>query len=523
MNIAVIGGGHNGLAAAFYLAKAGAKPVVFERREQVGGGAITAEVHPGFQCPTLSHEILMHEQVVRDMDLRTHGVELLDQDVDAYAPAWNGPPILLYRNSERSAQSLRGVHERDAEAWPAYRAAITRAASALAPVFASAPPSIDAPGARDLLELLNTGRRFRALGRRDGFRLLRWLTMPVADFAHEWFENDLLRATVAATGLSGTMLGPRSAGSTLVLLLREVHQQLAGGSALRARGGPGAMTGAMAAAARGAGAEIQTGTPVERIIVRQGEVAGIVAGGREHAMNCVVSAIDPKTTLLRLIDPLDMDPDIAQKVRNYRAAGTVAKVNLALASLPRFDSASNDPTKLAGRIHIGPELDYLERAFDHAKYGERSTKPWLEMTIPSILDSRLSPAGAHVASIYAHYAPYRLRQGEWTAQRESLLRDVLEVLEQYAPGLSSLVVGAEVITPEDLETVYGFAGGHVFHGELSPDQLFAMRPVIGFGKYDSPIRGLHLCGAGTHPGGFLTGASGRLGASEIIRRRLKRP
>lgn len=369
MNVAVIGSGHNGLAAAFYLAKAGVKPVVFERREHVGGGAITEEVHPGFRCPTLSHEALLHEQVVRDMDLRAHGVEFLSTDVDVYAPSLDGNPVVLYRDPARSAQSLRPLNSRDADAWPAYRTVVTRVASALAPVFASPPPSIDHPGARDILELLNAGRRFRALGKRDGYRLLRWLTMPVGDFVHEWFQNDLLRAAVGARGLSGTMLGPRSAGSALVLLLREVHQQLAGGFAVRVRGGPGAMTRAMAASARAAGAEIVTGSSVERVLVRNGEVVGIVAGGREIAMSTVVSAVDPRTTFLHLLDPLDLDPDIALKIRNYRAAGTVAKINLALASLPSFAGIGGDSKVLSGRIHIGSPLDYLEKAFDHARYG----------------------------------------------------------------------------------------------------------------------------------------------------------
>jgi phytoene dehydrogenase-like protein len=404
---------------------------------------------------------------------------------------------------------------RDAEAWPAFRASMTRIAAAMAPLLA-APPPADPLGARDVLSLLTAGRRFRGLGSRDRYRLLRWLPMPVTDLVHEWFENELLCATVAAPGVSGSMLGPRSAGSSLILLLRDAHRHLAGGRALRARGGPGALTQAMAAAARAAGAEIHTGSPVERILTRDGRVAGVLVAGREIGASTAVSGADPKTTLLSLLDPFDLMPDAARKMRHYRTAGTMAKVNLALSALPSF-AGIDGPGVLAGRIHVGPTLDAMERAFDHVKYGEMSAEPWLEMTIPSILDPQLAPGGAHVASIYVHCAPRRLKAGEWSAHRDELLRRTLGVLERVAPGVSALVVASQVITPADLEGDFGFNGGHIFHGELAPDQLFSMRPPIGGGRYATPVEGLFLCGAGTHPGGFLTGASGRLAAAEVIR------
>jgi phytoene dehydrogenase-like protein len=337
--------------------------------------------------------------------------------------------------------------------------------------------------------------------------------MPVFDLVHECFENELLRATIAAPALSGTMLGPRSAGSALVLLMREAHRLLAGGRALRARGGPGAVTQALAAAARGAGAEIRTGATVERIVVRDGRVAGVVVNGQEIDTTRVVSSADPKTTLLALMDPIDLAPDFVGKVRNYRASGTVAKVNLALSSLPSFGV---EAAALGGRIHIGPELDYLERAFDHAKYGEPSPSPWLDISIPSILDPGLAPQGAHVASIYVHYAPYRLRAREWDSARSDLLAATLAVVERHAPDIRGTIVDAQVITPAELASTYGLAGGHIFHGELALDQLFTMRPALGYARYATPIPGLYLCGAGTHPGGFMTGASGRLAAETVL-------
>jgi phytoene dehydrogenase-like protein len=338
--------------------------------------------------------------------------------------------------------------------------------------------------------------------------------MAVGDFVHEWFDNELLRATIAAPALSGTMFGPRSAGSTLVLLMREAHRQLAHRAGSRPRGGPGALTRAIAAAARAAGAEIRVGTAVDRILVENGHVAGVVAGGREIRAGTVVSGADPKTTFLSLVDAVALTPDVRTKLQNYRAAGSMAKVNLALSTLPAFGV---DGDALSGRIHIGPELDYLERAFDHAKYGDLSTAPWLDITIPSLADPQLAPAGAHVASIYVHYAPYRLRHRGWDSARDDVLTAALKVLDSHAPGIKSQVVAAQVITPSELETVHGFAGGHIFHGELALDQLFTMRPLLGFARYDTPIRGLYLCGAGTHPGGFMTGASGRLAAKAILR------
>jgi phytoene dehydrogenase-like protein len=515
-NVIIIGAGHNGLVAAYYLAKAGLKPLVLERRDTVGGGAITSEIHPGFLCPTLSHHALLWADIARDMQLQRHGLEVLRPAADIFAPAPDGRALTLYDDVRRSADSIRGFSTKDAEAYPAYRGAIDRLTDVFASLFAVTPPSIEQPGPRDLWNLLGTGRKFRSLGRRDGYRLLRWGPMPVADMMGEWFETDLLSAALAAPGVSGTMFGPRSAGSALVLLMHETHRRLAGGP-LRVRGGPGALTRAMADAARAAGAEIRENTPVERILVSDERVTGVVARGSEIAARIVVSAVDPKTTFLQLIDPLDLSPEFVVQIRNYRASGTVAKINLALSALPAFKGAP-DSQALSGRIHVGPALNYLERAFDHAKYGEVSAEPWLDITIPSILDPGLAPAGAHVMSIYVHYAPATLRDTDWKAAADSLLQTVVRVLEQFAPGLTRLVVASQVISPPLLQHDYGFHGGHIFHGELALDQLFTMRPLLGYSRYDSPVHGLHLCGAGTHPGGFLTGASGRLAATTLAAR-----
>jgi phytoene dehydrogenase-like protein len=512
----IIGGGHNALTAAFYLARAGRKPLVLERHGEVGGGARTSELHPGFRCPSFTHEVLLHEQIVAEMDLRRHGLELLAPAVHVCAPYPDRLPIVLSNDPQKTSSSLGALHQKDAEAYPKFRDAIDAISSVISHTLTSPPPDIDAPGAGDIWNLLKTGRAFRALGRRDEFRLLRWLPMPVADLACEWFQDERLRATVAAPGISGTMLGPKSAGSALVLLMREAHRRLAGRATLCVRGGPGALTRAMARAATAAGAEIRTGVAVERILTRDDRVVGVVAGGNEIAATTVLSGVDPKTTMLDLIDAGSLSPDFELKMRNYRAAGTVAKVNLALSALPSFLGVS-DASVLSGRIHIGPELDYLEKAFDHVKYGEFSSAPWLDISIPTLLDPGMAPSGAHVASIYVHYAPYALRHADWATSKESLFTTVLETIENYAPGFRSLIVAAEVMTPVDLRADLGLWGGHIFHGELALDQLYAMRPLIGFGRYDTPLRGLYLCGAGTHPGGLLSGASGRLAARRVLR------
>ena len=524
--VIVIGAGHNGLAAAFYLARAGFKPLVLEQRDAVGGGAITGDLHPGFRCPTLAHHTSIWADVVAEMDLLRHGLEFLTPRVEFYAPSLDGPPLVVHDDAQRTAHAVRPLSAKDADAYPAYRSAIQQASTVVASLLASPAPRIDDPGASDLWSLFKTGRTFQRLEKRSRYRLLRWIPMPVADLVHEWFESEPLCASLAAPGLSGTMLGPRSGGSGLVLLLQEANRRLAG-RRCRVRGGPGALTHAMAAAARAAGTEIRTGAHVERILITQERVAAVAVDGREIPASVVVSAVDPKTTFLGLVDPGDLTPDFLSKIRNYRATGTVAKVNLALSGLPSFPrpattghdgvDASADADALSGRIHIGPNLDYLERAFDHAKYRELSAEPWLDVTIPSILDPELAPRGAHVMSTYMHYAPYLLRGGGWPESKQILLDRALATLERFAPGLRALVVAAEVITPLELESRYGFHGGHIFHGELALDQLATMRPLLGYSRYQTPVGGLHVCGAGTHPGGFMTGGSGKIAALQIAR------
>jgi len=334
----------------------------------------------------------------------------------------------------------------------------------------------------------------------------------------EFFETELLRAVIASRGIFGTALGPWSAGSGLVLLLRAAGDPQPAGSASFAVGGMGAVTVAMTAAACEAGAEIRTGAEVKEVLVKDGAATGVVlASGEEITARAVISNADPRRTLLKLVDPTHLTPDFVMKLQNFRMPGTMAKVNLALSGLPKFTALNSDDAALRSRIHIGPEIDYLEHAFDESKYGNFSPHPYMELTIPSLTDPSLAPAGKHVMSIYVQYAPYKLKNADWDSQRDALGNTVVKKLAEYAPNLPGLVEDGQIITPKDLEETYGLTGGHIFHGELALDQFFTMRPMLDWARYNTPIRNLYLCGSGTHPGVGLTGGSGMNAAREILK------
>jgi len=378
------------------------------------------------------------------------------------------------------------------------------------------PPAIENPTPGELWNLGRLGLSFRGLGRKDSFRLLRWGPMAVADLVAEWFETELLRATVAARGIFGAFAGPWSAGTSLGLLWQAASDGYATGSSTVVKGGMGALAEALTNAARAVGVELRTSAAVARIQVGEAGAASVaLTSGEEIRARAIVSSADPRTTFLELLDPIDLDPNFLAKIRNYRSVGTVAKVNLALSSLPEFAGANTE--RLSGRIHIGPDIDYLERAFDAAKYGDLSPEPYLDITIPSLTDPSLAPSGAHVMSIHVQFAPYKLRSGDWTERREELGDVVTKTLATHAPRLPEAIVARQVLTPLDLEEEYGLSGGHIFHGEQALDQFFTFRPLIGWAQYRTPIKGLYLCGAGTHPGGGITGGPGANAAREIIK------
>ena len=518
-DIVIIGGGHNGLVTAFYLAKAGFKPLVLERRSQVGGAAVTDEFHPGFRCSTLAHTAgPIRPEIVRDMQLEKHGLRFITPETCVTTLSPDGRALSLYLDEDKSAQAIAAFSQKDAARYPEFEKSLDKISKVIAEALATTPPDIDHPSGGDLWSMLKTGRALRNLGKRDMYRVLRWGPMAVADLVGEYFETELLRAVIAARGIFGTFLGPWSAGSSLQLLIRAAGDSHPAGSAFFAAGGMGALTQAMASAAKAAGVEIRTAAEVIEIRVKDGAASGVLlATGEEINAKAVISNADPKRTLLKLTDPTHLSPDFVQKLQHYRGNGTVAKVNLALSALPTFTALKNgDGGALKGRIHIGHEIDYLERAFDSSKYGNFSPHPYLEATIPSLTDPTLAPDGKHVMSIYMQYAPYKLK-GDWENQRKALGQTVVQTLAQYAPNLPEMILTHQIITPQDLEDIYGLTGGQIFHGDLALDQFFTMRPLLDWARYRTPIENLYLCGSGTHPGAGLTGGSGANAAREILK------
>jgi phytoene dehydrogenase-like protein len=520
-DIVIAGGGHNGLVTAFYLAKAGYKPLVLERAAQVGGAAVTDEFHPGFRCSTLAHTAgPIRPQIVRDMQLEKHGVKWITPAVCVTALSPDGRALSLYQDAKKSAAEIAPFSQKDAAKYLGFQRSLEKISGVIGEALATTPPDIDHPSRGDLWSMLQTGRSIRKLGKKDMFRLLRWGPMAVADLASEYFETELLRAVIAARGIFGTFLGPWSAGSALVLLIRAAADPHPSGSMCFAAGGMGALTQAMASAAQAAGAEVRTNAEIIEIRVQDGIATGVVLStGEEIQAKAVVSNTDPKRTLLKLTDPTHLSPDFVQKLQHYRGNGTVAKINLALSGLPDFTALKNSDdsaSALQGRIHIGNEIDYLEHAFDECKYGNFSRQPYLEVAIPSLTDPTLAPEGKHAMSIYMQYAPYNLK-GDWEQQREELGRTVVQTLAQYAPNLPELILSQQVITPHDLEEKYGLTGGQIFHGDLALDQFFTMRPLLDWARYRTPIENLYLCGSGTHPGAGLTGGSGANAAREILK------
>src|SRR5579859_4446093 len=589
-DVIIIGAGHNGLVTAFYLARAGFKPLVLERRAVVGGAAVTEEFHPGFRASVLDGAAgPLAPAVAKDMQLERHGLQYLEPKCRVFAPSLDSRPLLLHSSAAESAKRIAPFSQHDSEKYLELATILDSARNFIGSLLTIPPPDIDHPTSTDIWNLLAAGRGFRKLGKRDMQRLLRWGPMAVADFVAEFFETELLRSVIAARGIVGAAAGPWSAGTTALLLLRVGAGGLPDGNPIYARGGMGALSEAMAAAAKEAGAEIRTSAEVERILVKDGAVTGVaLMNGEEIPASAVVSAADPKRTFLKLIEPVHLAPSFLGQMQHYRCQGTVASVFFALDALPNFLALKNERdenTALTGRIHIGPEIDYLARAFDDSKYGDFSRAPFLEAAIPSLLDLSLAPSGKHVMSVHMQYAPYKVNAlsaeaspvchseparfsrseesvfrsaasdslsggrsfssdisngpssgalapearssgratipGNWPAQCDALADAVVKTLAQYAPDLPAKILARRIITPVDLEQDYGLTGGHISHGELALDQLFTMRPLIGWARYSTPIRGLFLCGPGTHPGTGLTAASA-LNASRQIVKALRR-
>jgi len=515
----LIGGGHNGLVAAAYLARAGRKTLVLERRPVVGGAAVTEEVFPGFKYSVFSYVVsLLRPEIIRDLDLPRHGLQILPLE-STITPLDNGDYLGSWADPDEARRELRRHSPHDADAMVLFGRLMHHMAMAVKPIIGMVPPDPASLSPSDLKGLLKLGGHFRSLGGDRFHALHKLMTMSSADYLDEWFEFGPLKATKSASGIIGTFLGPRSPGSAYVLLHHYMGEI---DGAFRAwgfqKGGTGGISNAIAGAARASGAEIRTDAAVERVLVRNGQAVGVaLASGEEIAADVVVSGLDPRLTFTRLVDPGLLPADLLDGVRRYKFRGSSGKVNLALAGLPDFKCLPGPGPHLRGAVSISPSVEYLERAYDDAKYGEFSQHPYMDIVIPSMIDPGMAPPGKHVMSVFVQYAPYHLNGGWTDAKREAFGDAVVKTLARYAPNIESLILHRQVLTPADIERITGLSEGNIFQGELALQQLFFLRPVPAWAKYRTPIRGYWQCGAGTHPGGGIMGASGRLAAVEILR------
>jgi phytoene dehydrogenase-like protein len=516
----IVGGGHNGLVAAAYLARAGLSVVVLERRPLVGGACVTEEIAPGFRLSTTSYVCsLLRPEIIRDLRLAAFGFDLIPYST-SFIPFPDGRHLLLGLGADEDAARIARFSKRDAEAYPRFNAALRRVADFVRPTLALTPPDPGARGIQGLIDLLKLGGRFRRLRREDQALLLKLLTMSVADLLEEWFESSQLRAALSASGTIGIFGSPRTPGTASVLLHYQLGDIAGEGSVWGfVRGGMGAITQAMAASARSHGAVVRTGAAVERIRVKDGAARGVVLeDGEEIEGRVVASNADPKRTFLRLVEASHLPAEFHRGIESFRCRGNSAKINLALSELPDFTALPGDGAHLRGSIEItGDHPDYLERAFDDCKAGRPSARPYLDITIPSTVDDSLCPRNAHVMTVSIKFIPYAPAEGDWKTRREELGDLAVRTLAEYAPNLRRAVLHRQVLTPVDFEEIYGLTGGNISHGEMAADQLFAQRPLYGWGRYRTPVRDLYLCGSGAHPGGGVMGAAGRNAAREILK------
>ena len=516
----VIGAGHNGLVTAAYLAKAGKKVLVLERRPVIGGIAASEEIFAGFKYATCAHLAgSFAAAIVAELNLQKHGLEILPLDPLIFAPSLNDKSLVIPRDPNKAIEEIRRHSARDAEKFGEFCALIKKLSEFLLTLYALPLPDRATPGEFNPMALIKAALKFHRLGKREMYEFLRFLPMSMADLLNEWFENEVLKAAIASSSMLGSFVGPRQQGTVYNFLY---HQLGAGTGAFRAtgfvRGGMSRIPHALSLVAQQYGTEIRTGAEVITVTTKNGAVTAVVlANGTEFAADVIISSIDVKKTFLKLVEPTYVDPLFLLQVKNIRARGTVAKVNLALDTLPNFKSTTGQAAELGGIIHVGPTTEYLERAADDAKYGRVSQAPFLEITLPSISDPSLAPAGKHVMSVWMQSAPYHLRESSWNKQRDSLGDTVINLIEDYAPNFKNSILHRQVLTPLDLEQTYGLTEGHLYHAELALDQIFFMRPVPGWSRYHTPIDNLYLCGSGTHPGGGVTGLPGCYAAKEILK------
>lgn len=520
-DVIIVGAGHNGLVAAFYLAKAGRKVLVLERREMPGGCAVTEELWPGYKVSTASYLVsLLQQKIVDDMNLPAHGYAVDPKDPAFFSPFPDGKYFFTWQDPAKTLAEVGKFSKRDAARLPAFEEQLERLAKLIESLLLVCPPPFPPKGIGEIIEYLKLAGRLRGLAAADMVALVKIFTMSAADYLDEWFDSPEVKVTLATDGVIGANGGPRSPGTAYILL----HHCMGGVGGKRGlwgfvRGGMGAVSNAMASAAKAAGAEIRCGAIVSKLLINGGQVTGVaLKNGDELQAKLVASNLDPKRTFLKLMDPAALPDEFAASIRNFRCEGVSAKINLAVKALPNFKALPGQPAPHhKATMHICPSIDYVEKAWDDAKYGRPSERPMLEMTCPSLYDPSLAPAGRHIVGIFLQYAPYTLRSGTWDDLRDPFFKRVLKIIDEYAPGFSSGIEHAEMLTPLDLERRYNITGGNIFHGEMSVDQMFSLRPVARYANYATPIRNLFLCGSGTHPGGGVMGAPGHNAAMAMLK------
>src|ERR1043166_6604710 len=517
-DVIVIGGGHNGLVNAAYLAKAGKKVLVLERRHVLGGAACTEEIVPGFKFSVCSYVVsLLRPEIIRDLDLPRHGLEILPLD-GTFTPMPSGDYLWRVNDHGKTHREIARHSKVDAEAYDEFGKAMQAMCRFVKPILSMVPPDPATLNPKELMKLLFIGRRFQGMTSGDKYNQVQLMTMSAIDFLDQWFETDVLKATMSASGIIGTFLGVRSPGTAYVLLHHYMGEI---DGAFRSwgfsRGGTGAISNAIADAARELGAEIRTEAPIAKIIVKNNRAQGVaLQNGDEIYGDVISSSVDPRLTFIKFIEENQLPGEFLEDVRRYKFRGSSGKVNIALDALPDFKCLPGPGAHLRGAISISPSVDYMERAYDDAKYGNFSRRPYIDMVIPSLTDPSVAPPGKHVMSCFVQYAPYKLAQGTWDdKKREAFGDNVIDTISEHIPNIKKIIVGRQVLTPLDLEREFGLTQGNIFQGELSLEQLFFLRPVPGWAYYKTPIDGLYMCGSATHPGGGIMAAPGRI-ASQVI-------
>ena len=522
-NAIIVGGGHNGLVTAAYLARAGLRVLVLEAREMVGGCAVTEEIWPGFRVSTASYlSSLMQEKVVHDLELERFGYQVDAKDPAFFSPFPDGRHLFMWQDRNKTLAEIAKFSERDAEIYPRYEAHLERLAVVAESLLLTTPPDFPPQRIGDFFEYLKLLGRMRGLTRSEIVGLVKIFTQSASDFLDDWFESEQVKVTLATDGVIGANGGPRSPGTAYILL----HHCMGGVAGHRGlwgfvRGGMGAISNAIAESAWRHGAEIRTSALVSKIVTRNGRAHSVVLeNGDELQAPIIISNLDPRRTFLNLMSSTDLPEDFVQGIRKFRSEGTSLKMNLALKGLPEFRALPGQPgPQHKATMHLCPSVEYIERAWDDAKYGRPSRSPLIEMTIPTMYDPSLAPPDHHIMGIFLQYAPYTLKDTDWDIEREPYSQRILDVIEEYCPNIREVVIEHQALTPLDLERRFGITGGNIFHGEMSLDQMFVMRPLAGWARYRTPIHGLYLCGSGAHPGGGVMGAPGHNAAREILKDR----